>query len=298
MAVPTNPTKTTLVTEALKMAGYSSPSAANITRGEDEFLEWVKNDIWRRIIDGGDTQLKTLQTTSVLVGIIGQRRYATPDNFDEPITIAVLDATFTGIAQGSSSSQFTLAATETATEADVVGKYCFFPTGTAQGQYRQCLTYSESTNIATVDIDWDSGSEPVSGDTYWIIDDYKPIELQSQMDLDDVSNIISAKPNFYSIFNEEIYFDNALDNNYGVRLRYYANLSQVDLTEGSTELITKIYRNWRSVLIDGVTYRALLWLDDSKSRGAKLDYEQGVQNLILKESPSYGELEQFTMEER
>jgi hypothetical protein len=48
MAVPTQPTKTTLVTEGLKKAGYPSPSAAQLTRAEDEYLEEIKWDLPKR----------------------------------------------------------------------------------------------------------------------------------------------------------------------------------------------------------------------------------------------------------
>ena len=39
MAIPTNPTGTSIVTEALKKSGIGSPSPDELTRAEDEWLE-------------------------------------------------------------------------------------------------------------------------------------------------------------------------------------------------------------------------------------------------------------------
>ena len=67
MATPTNPTGTSICTEALKKAGYLDPAtnySTLLTRVEDEMLEEIKDDIWNTAEVNGDTRLKTLQSFS------------------------------------------------------------------------------------------------------------------------------------------------------------------------------------------------------------------------------------------
>lgn len=294
-AVPIDPTATTIVTQALKDAGYKSPSFTQITEAKDYWLERIKNYIWNIVLENGDTRLKTLQHTATTIGTIGSRRIALPADFSEEVTLSLLDGSHTGTVQSGGSSQVVLASDEDITEAEAVGYYYISITGTSKAQYREALTYNATTKALTTAIDWDSGSQPVSGDTYMIIDKHYPVTEQHQKDLDGMTNpTISGRPDMFSKFAEEFYFNKPLDKAYGIRLRYYANLNQVNLTEGSSELITRIYRNWQMVFHQG-----LLWMiwnndDDDRDKEAKRIFDQSISNVIAKEIPYGGEFEGFT----
>lgn len=81
MAVPTQPTRTTIVTEALKKAGNLVPTSAEITRGEDEFLEEVKHEISQRKVG----QWWILQETATIPTVLSQQRYLLPADFGSAI---------------------------------------------------------------------------------------------------------------------------------------------------------------------------------------------------------------------
>lgn len=298
MAVPTAPTATSLVTDALIMAGIPIPTPSQISHAKDSILERVKNEIWSKVLINGDTRLKTLQKSAISIGIINQRRYSVPTEFSEELTVSILDGDTTGIAQGGASLSITLAATETMSKVDAEGNYILMVSGTSKGQYREILSYDSTTKIAVPAIDWDSGKTPVSGDNYLIINKSYDMKEQHQSDLDSVTNpTVVGRPSYFSKFGDEIYFNKPLDKVYGIRMRFYANLSLVDLTEGSTTLITKIYRNWQAVLEQGIYARKLKELDDNSYRQALQDFERMVENLLLKELPYGGEFAGFEIEE-
>ena len=293
MVAPTDPTKTTIVTEALKVLGYSNPSLALITRYSDYHLERVKAEIWNRVIRGGDTRLKTLQTTAVSIGIENQRRYSPPTDFSEEYSFSLLDYTHSGIATAGGSPNVTLAADEDATVANTEGNYLLMYSGTSKGQFRQAVDYNTTTKVAVVDLDWDSGEQPVSGDGYLIINKQYLIDEQTQGDLDDLTTTVPARPDLFSKFDNEFYLNKPLDKIYGFRLRYYANLTQVDLTEGSDELITKIYRNWQHLFQQGLVWRGWNEKDDDRDTEAKGLFEMMLLNVLDKELPEGGSFEGF-----
>ena len=62
MSIPNNPTGSSIVTEALNKAGIGTPSADELTRAEDLWLEEIKNDIYNAAKRNGSVRFKTLQT--------------------------------------------------------------------------------------------------------------------------------------------------------------------------------------------------------------------------------------------
>ena len=296
MAVPTIPTATSIVIEAFKNAGVASPTSTQINRGKDEFLERVKNQIWTKVIDGGDTRMKTLQHSAVLIGSVGQRTFATPSDFSEEFSVTILDGTHRDILTAGASGQYTLAADEDATEAEMVGAYFLGLTGTCLGEYRQTLTYSTTTKVGTITPDWDTGTTPVSGDTYVIVDEMYKLKEVHHLDIDEITRPTTVgRPEEFAKFADEIYFNKPLDIVYGIRLRYYAALNKVNLTEGSSTLISKIYSQWQTILEQGVLVRVLKWLDDDNAKHEEKVFYVMLDDLIYKELPYGGEFEGFTI---
>ena len=124
MAIPTQPTLTILVTEALKRAGYTSPSASQITRAAD-WIEEVKWDIWNL-----SKKWKSLYVTAYGVTAKGVSRYAMPSDYDHDLSISMLDADHKGTLQAATPSTATLAATESMTENYAQGKLLLISSGT------------------------------------------------------------------------------------------------------------------------------------------------------------------------
>ena len=103
MSAPTAPTLTTIVTEAIKKTGELSPSSTDITRGEDYFIEEVKNDIWRK-----EKKLKSLYTSDILMLTKGLSKYSNPTDYSSQLSLVLLDGTNTGSVQAATSSTITL----------------------------------------------------------------------------------------------------------------------------------------------------------------------------------------------
>jgi hypothetical protein len=293
MSAPTDPTALTLVNEALKLAGYATPTTAQKERARDYWLQRVLNDIWTRAVAGGNTRLKTLQTTATYIATVGRRRIAAPVDFSEELTINILDGTHTDTAQSGGTKQIVLASDEDVTDDDAVGAYILITAGTGIREYKEIVAYDEDTVTATIAFDW--GTEPDSTSTYLIVDKHYPVDEQHQNDLDQITNpTVSGRPDQFSKYGDEIYFNKPFDGTYGVRMRYYANINKVDTDEGSTNLFTKILRNWQEVLTAGVYKYALKHKKAWEAYGmAKQEYEQAVANLLIKEMPFGGEFEGF-----
>jgi hypothetical protein len=297
MAAPTAKTGDELCTEAFKKVGIDSPTATQLTRAEDNFLNEIKNDIWLRAGRSGNTRLKSLQAVAVDITIDGQSRYAWPSDFDEEITLSWLTGTHTGTAQGGASTTITLEDAEDAGSTEVVGKYILVTSGTAENGFRQVVAYDTDTYIATVDLAW--GTNPVSTDTYRIINSITKLEEGNVLDAGLGSDLTEGQATEFTKAYEgvsEYYYLNKNPNagTYGLHLRYYANLMEVDIGEGAT-IMTKLFLNWWDVWIEGIAWKIAFDEDDTKYEVFKAEYERLVDNMIAKEYPFGGEFTGFEL---
>lgn len=298
MAAPSDLTATLLVTEAFYKAGKMSPTTAEKTRATDYFLEEIKNEIWTRpqvtrFGPAGDTRLKTLQTSEVQVLTANKSKYSFATDFDEELTLTLLDGTHTGTAQAGGATSITLAADEDAT--DVEGRYILVTGGTGAAGFRQCIDYNSTTKVATVDAAW--ATNPDATSTYMVVDTYDELEEESTYDISGIGQSFSpGSPSSFSKIDEagvtKFILDVPADKSYGLLIRYYANIHKIDL---SSALITKVYNNWRSTLVTGVAWKIAESEDDNRYAAFKAEYEQNLNNLILKELPYGGEFGGFTV---
>jgi hypothetical protein len=290
MAAPTVKTGDELCTEAFKKCGIDSPTATQLTRAEDNFLNEIKNDIWLRAGRSGNTRLKSLQAVAVDITIDGQSRYAWPTDFAEEITLSWLTGSHTGTATAGAASTITLAADEDATEDEVVGKYILLTGGTGENGFRQVVAYDTDTYIATVDAAWDTN--PSTDSTYRIIDSVTKLDEDNLLDYGLGGDITEGQPSCFTKVNEGVNEYYILDKNpdagtYGLHLRYYANLMEIDVVEGST-IMSKLFLNWWDVLVNGLAWKIALDEDDSKYKIFKGEYERLVTDLLAKEEAPYG----------
>ena len=295
MATPTDPTLASLCTEGWKKTG-TTPSTAELTRAQTEFLQEIFNDIWNRSVITGNTRLKSLQVKLTVASVQGTRTIDLAEDFDEEFSVCILDGTRRGTAQAGAASSITLATTETVlTASRALGKYILTTGGTGANQFRQITLYNATTKVATVDSAWTT--PPDSTTTYLIVESVYVCDEDNQLDGQDYYlPAVAGKPSFYSKFGRQLIFDKPFDlSTYGVMIRYYQNLNQVDLVEGPTTLITRLLRNWRSVLTQGVYWKTCTTQNDSQEATAKKDYEQMVGALLVKEIPFGGEFVGFTL---
>lgn len=250
MALPSVPTVTSLTTEALKKAIHSTPSAAQLTRAAD-FMEEVKLDI-QMMAAKVQKKLRSLFTTGFLVISEGKHRYALPSDFLGDLTLTLMDGTHTGTAQTGAVGSITLAADEDISEDDALGKYAFITSGTGVSSSSQITAYSTTTKVATVTPNF--ATAPAASSGYLIVDRYRPFDPTNSVKLDGyASPTIKGEPNSYIVQGDkdtgEIVLYPTPDQTYGLQLRYYVDLSLVDLTD---DRMSTLYRKWRNLWIQGV----------------------------------------------
>jgi hypothetical protein len=295
MALPTDPTVTTLKTEALKKVGVSSPSATELTRA-DSWLQELLNDIWTRQFKDGNTRLAALQTEAVQISTVGKNFIDLPEDFDEEISIVVLDGDNRGTARAGGATSITLASSETITAANALGKMIVITGGLGSTQYKRIIAYDATTKIATVDSAWTTN--PDSTSTYLVISAKCRKLVEDSVTVLDENNIAAStgKPTYFAKFYRKMIFDRPFDlSTYGILTRYFMHINQVDLTEGSTTRITRIMRSWRSVLDAGLQWKTLADKDDSRQGQYYGIYNSLANGLLVKETPYGGEFEGFTL---
>ena len=267
MAAPTPPTLTTITTEALKKAlNGATPSSAQLTRAQDEWMEEVKNDIWEKA-----KRLKSLQVVSVTVLADGQNRYSMPTDFSSLMTAEVLDGSHTGTAQTGAVGSITLAAADSFAEGDLQGKDILVTAGTGVGSCSQITAYNNSTKVATVTPNFTTA--PAVSSTYRIIDSVDDLDEFPYWQYPAIyTPQTPGRPVRYYPTGDADYGEILLhpvpEKTYGLRLRYYANLMTIDLA-GTT--MATVYQRWRNIFTQGVYAKALQNLKDSR-----VDVELGI----------------------
>ncbi len=282
MAVPTQPTSDSIVTEALKRAGYSNPSAAKISRAKD-WLEEVKHDIWTT-----SKKWKSLIYTSYGVTTKGISRYANPVDFERDLTLTILTGDHTGTLQAATSSSATLDANEDVSEDFAIGKLLLITSGTGLGACSQITAYNTTTKVASVTPDFTV--TPDGTETYMIVDTQYPLHQLRITERDAIAhpNARSRPTHYFPLGMAQADSDETgefelyptPDKLYGLQMRYYANLSLVDL---SSNLMGTLYRRWRNVFITGVYWRVLQDDDDDRYLKERTIYRVMLQELKMRE---------------
>jgi len=264
MSVPTVPTLTTLVTEGLKKTGRSSPTAAQITRAEDYYIEECKNDLWLL-----GKRLKCLQHEDIQIVTSLQSRYSFPTNFSSIISAVLLQADDTDTLQAAASTSLTLSSDEDISEEDLIGKEIVIRDGTGIGEISQVTAYDEDTYISTMSPAF--GTTPDGTETYMIVDTNIPLKLRQIAEYDELyyPTAQDLPTTLYQVGDENQYGYFLLDAapeddyDYAIRIRYYLDLMSLDLA--GTRMAT-LYKRWRNLFIQGVKARQLEDDDDDRAR--------------------------------
>ena len=151
MAVPSNPTVTSIVTQALRHAGLPSPLTAQVTELATEGLQTVKTELW-----ASQERDALLETTVMVLLPIGNGQLDTPADFDHAVTLDVYtsDESMAFTASTAASTTLTAPSTFSADVSTVRGRYIFTTSGTGSGQYRQITAYNDTTKVLTVTPAW------------------------------------------------------------------------------------------------------------------------------------------------
>ena len=316
MAVPTQPETSDIVTEAYKKVGISSLSSDQATRGADHFVPEIINNIWIHSEQSGNTRLKVLQASTVVITTIGDSKISCPTGMSEEITLSLLDGTYRDNLQASTGgAKIQLATTttnggttgiSTVTTEDVVGRYILITSAsTAIGEMKQIIAYSTtdsttaaSTNvascIATLDSTW--VGEPGSTASYLVVNKITELDEDNVLNAGGLQESFNpGKPTrFMKVMEngtESFIFNRPPDlSTYGLLIRYYANPMKLDTCD---TVIQKMYLNWWDMMVTGVAWKVAEDEDDDKYKVFKSEYEAMRDDVISKELAWGGEFQGF-----
>jgi hypothetical protein len=283
MAAPTAPTLVSLSTEGLKQAGYSSPSASQLARAQDEYFASIKNDIFQLA-----KKPKFLQTTSIIVLTEGKNRYANPSDYSSDMEMDLLQGVNVGTATAGSTSSVTLATTDTFNQSDIIGKDILVTANTGVGSMSQITAYDDTTKIASVTPDFTTA--PANLSTYMLIDTYEYIEQVPSFEFTSIARLetLLGRPRLFmpagsSTVGEFTLFPTPWTDDetlYGIRFKYYANIMTLDL---AGTLMATLYSRFRNIWVSGVKAKQLEDDDDNRQFQAKQEYNQFLQAMIMRE---------------
>lgn len=286
MAAPAMPTLTSLTTEGLKKAGVTTPSAAQLTRAQDEWMNEIKNDI--SVLFGGK-KIEFLQSERVLALTDGLQKYSQPTDYFSNLSMQLLDGSVQGIAQSGAANTITLAATETVTSSEMIGKEIVVTGGTGANQIRQCTAYNESTKEATISPAWTTN--PAVASTYMVVSSYTPVLSAPIWDMaKSTTNTERGLPLYWLPIGDDdngeflllpLPYRNETGKVYVLKQRYYADLMEIDL-DGT--LMGTLYKRWRNIWIQGVCVKSLQDNDDTRAIAEGSKYNAMVKLMVSQET--------------
>lgn len=168
MAVPSNPTVTSICTAALKQGGIPTPTDAQVTELAEDGFQNVKTQLWLH-----NPTDHLLETRYYLLMRAGKGYLTTPADLDAALYLDVYSGPeeYAGTAQAGTSTTITLDADFGAVESAVQGLFIFITGGTGVGQHRQIINLNTSTKELTVNVSW--LTPPDSTTTYLIATEMK-----------------------------------------------------------------------------------------------------------------------------
>lgn len=151
MAIPSDPTVTSIVRDALRHAGLFQPTTAQITELSTEGLQTVKTELWL-----SQERDRLLETAAMVLLPIGSGQLNTPADFNHVVTIDVYGATSSMAFTAAAGASGTMTAPSTfGSDATFLrGQYLFTTGGTGSGQYRQITDYNDTTKVLSITPNW------------------------------------------------------------------------------------------------------------------------------------------------
>jgi hypothetical protein len=249
MALPTQPTATTICTEAWKLFGKNSPTTADITRATDYGIEMVKSDIK----DMG-LEWSFLRKTAYITLMANVSKVQLPTDFARLLSVQILKGDLAGSAVGGGTSEITLASTFSKSESDTEGKWIVLTEGVGSGQARQISNYTPATKLVSVDESWTTA--PTSASVYMIVDNHYPCDYKPEWELSEIElPHLEGRPTVaYHTQDDaegDLHFNYAPDSDYTyvAKVVYYADIQKIDLT---ATLYNTILRLLNGLFIQGV----------------------------------------------
>lgn len=260
MALATAPTVANLVTEAFAITGHRNPPADLTTRATTRWMQEIAADL-----HAASATFKDLETDQVTVTTEGNARYDVPSDFSELLEITLLDGSDDerATARAGTASTITLAANDGASDtANRIGKEVLLTGGTGVGQIRTITAFNLTTKMATVDQNWTT--VPDATTTYLIVSRYVPLgDDPLTMGIGrSMQQTLRGRPQVAAFLDRQYHLLPVPDKStYGMRMRYYLDLTQVDLA--STRYL-RLIQQWENVWLAGLVVRIHQNYDDDR----------------------------------
>ena len=267
MAVPTAPTKTTILTEAYKRCGIPTPTTAQLLRAEDEWLGEVLREI------ASEKRWHVMEDTQVQITTANQGVYTIPSPLIRVTEIRFYDGGTKGTASAGAASTITVAS-GTGNDSDL-GHKIFLTGGTGSGQASRIV--SRSGDVYTVSPSWTT--TPGASTTYMIA----TVELDlTGPETGIPKSTAVGYPKEWEEFEGEIYVYPVPDlSTYALEIKGQADVELID--ESSTRYTT-ILREWRPAIMQGLRARIMEDLDDSGQVLAEQKFEGQKRRAMRQDS--------------
>ena len=267
MAVPTAPTKTTILTEAYKRCGIPTPTTAQLLRAEDEWLGEVLREI------ASEKRWHVMEDTQVQITTANQGVYTIPSPLIRVTEIRFYDGGMKGTASAGAASTITVAS-GTGNDSDL-GHKIFLTGGTGSGQASRIV--SRSGDVYTVSPSWTT--TPGASTTYMIA----TVELDlTGPETGIPKSTAVGYPKEWEEFEGEIYVYPVPDlSTYALEIKGQADVELID--ESSTRYTT-ILREWRPAIMQGLRARIMEDLDDSGQVLAEQKFEGQKRRAMRQDS--------------
>lgn len=260
MAIPSDPTVSSIVTEGLARGGRVNAAAGIISSATEHQFREVKSDITQR-----SARHPVLETQYVTATVDGQSRYAWPTDADDirslTIVYADTDGYWQSTAQAGGSNTITLHASFSQEANLVKGKFIYLLGGTGANQFAQIISYDNGTKVATVDRNWTTN--PASGTTYHIGGWHRKIySFDKPWGFDCLSAPYQRGTPFRAApVGREMWLDYATDRIYALWWDYWSNLDRID--EAGSVFIRHL-REYRSLWIQGIAVKTMQRYDEDR----------------------------------
>ena len=260
MAIPSAPTLTAVVTEALKRAGRVSPTATQISDATEHQFREVKSDITQR-----SARHQVLETQYASATVDGQSRYTWPTDADEIRSLTLVhaptDAYWQATATAGGATSITLNASFSQDPTVVRGKFVFLLGGTGANQFAQITGYDDATKVATVDRTW--VTNPAAGTLAHIgLAHYKVYGFDKPWGFDLLNAPFQrGTPTYAAPVGREMWLNYAADRIYALWWDYWSNLDRLD--EAGTVFIRHL-QEYRSLWVQGIAVKTMQRYDEDR----------------------------------
>lgn len=294
MATPRDATAQTIAIEGLRRGGINSPTPSQVARAATEWIPDVLSDIWTRAVATGNTRLRSLEKTAVLLSQVGKRRYDMPFEAEEEFVLTLFSARshFTVDEDEVNGSQKIRMVDAETMPTDAVGRFVYFdaenPEGSHLTQVRQIIGIDEDDDhVFLLDAAWQDNFLPHEDDTAYIADESTELVEIGIREYDHIQATGGTGVPYYFIKHQNVIeFDVAPDaSTYLIQMRYWAVVNNLDY---QIEPMPTVFNNWRHVIVRGIQAITFLENGDLDSfKFADSKFEQAVEMLIRREL-SYG----------